>query len=125
MLSGPMDMRVFAQGEEKVELLGEEIVVVFELEAEEREGFDERAAAGDDFGAAAGDEVEGRELLKDAHGICGAEDCDCAAEADLRCACGCGGEDDCGCGVEVLAAVVLAEAEDVQAGLVGCCDFVE
>ena len=103
MLAGPMDVGVFAEGEEEVEFFGEEIVVVFELEAEEREGFDEGAAAGDDFGAAVGDEVEGGELLKDAHGVGGAEDCDGAGEADLRCACGCGGEDDCGCGVEIFA----------------------
>src|SRR6202044_792361 len=118
MLAGPMDMRVFAQREEEVELLGEEIVVVLELEAEEREGFDEGAAAGDDFGAAAGDEIECSELLKDPDRVCCAEDSDCAGEADLGCARGCCGEDDCGGGVEVLAAVMFAEAEDIQADLV-------
>lgn len=125
MLSRPMNMRVFAQSEEEVEFLGEEVIVVFELEAEEREGFDEGAAAGDNFGAAIGDEVQGGELLKDADGVCGAEDCDGAAEADPGCARGCCREDDCWGGVEVLAAVVLAEAEDVEAGFVGGCDLLQ
>ena len=119
MLAGPVDVGVFADGEEEVELLGEEIVVVFELEAEEREGFDEGAAAGDDLGAAVGDEVEGGELLKDADGVGGAEDGDGGGEADGCGAGGGGGEDDGGGGVEVLGAVMLAEAEGVEADLVG------
>ncbi len=83
MFAGPGDVGVFAEGEEEVEFFGEEGVVVFELEAEEREGFDEGAAAGDDFGAAVGDEVEGGEFLEDADGVGGAEDGDGAGEADV------------------------------------------
>ena len=117
MLAGPVDVGVLAEGEEEVEFFGEEVVVVFELEAEEREGFDEGAAAGDDFGASVGDEVEGGEVLEDADGVGGAEDGDGRGEANVCGAGGCGGEDDGGGGVEVLAAVVLAEAEGVEADL--------
>ena len=60
--------------EEKVELLGEQRVVVVEAAAEEREGFDERAAPGDDLGAAAGDEVDRGEILEHADRIEGRED---------------------------------------------------
>ncbi len=76
MFAGPVDVGALAKGEEEVEFFGEEVVVVFELEAEEREGFDEGAAACDDFGAAVGDEVESGELLEDADGVGCAEDRD-------------------------------------------------
>ena len=62
-------MTVGAHGEQKIELFGEQFVVVVEVVAEQREGFDERTAPGHDLGAAAGDEIEGRELLIDAHRI--------------------------------------------------------
>ena len=115
----------FADLQQEVELFGEEGIVVFEFEAEERVGFDEGAAAGDDFGAAVGDQVEGGEFLEDADGVGGAEDGDGAGEANIFCARGGGGEDDGGGGVEEFGAVVLADAEDVQADLVGELDFVD
>ena len=125
MLAGPVDECVLAEVEEEVEFLGEEVVVVLEIEAEEREGLDEGAAADDDFCAATGDEVEGGELLEDADGIGGAEDGDGAGETDLRGAGGRGGEDDGGGGIEVLLAVVLAETEGVEADLVGEFDLLK
>ena len=111
--------------EQEVEFFGEEGVVVFELEAEEGVGLDEGAAAGDDLGASLGEEVEGGELLEDADGVGGAEDGDGAGEADAFGAGGGGGEDDGGGGVEVLGAVMLADAEDVEADLVGEFDLFE
>ena len=125
MLAGPVDVGVLAEGEEEVEFFGEEVVVVFELEAEEGEGLDEGAAAGDDLGAAVGDEVEGGEVLEDADGVGGAEDGDGRGEADVCGAGGGGGEDDGGSGVEVLDAVMFAEAEGVQTDLVGELDLFE
>jgi len=125
MLAGPMDVGGFAQGEEEIEFFFEELVVVLEFETEEGEGFDERAAAGDDFGAAAGDEVESGEVLKDADGVGGAEDGDGRGEADVFCSGGGCGENDGGGGVEILDAVVLAEAEGVEANLVGEFDLLE
>ena len=37
MLAGPVDVGVLAEGEEEVEFFGEEVIVVFEFEAEERD----------------------------------------------------------------------------------------
>lgn len=125
MLAGPVEFGVVADLEEEVELLGEEGVVVLEVEAEEGEGFDEGAATGDDLGAASRDEVEGGEFLEDAHGVGGGEDCDGAGEADLLGEGGRGGEDDGGGRVEVLDAVMLADAEDVEAELIGEGDLFE
>ncbi len=61
-----------AEREQQLELLGEQLVVVVQLVAEQRERFDEGAAPGHDLGAAAGDQVEGGELLEDPHRIVGA-----------------------------------------------------
>jgi hypothetical protein len=77
-------MGLLAQGQQQVELLGEELVVVAQVVAEERIGLDEGAAADDDLRAAVGDEVERGEVLEDADGIVGAEDRDGAGEADVR-----------------------------------------
>ena len=52
----------------------EQRIVVVEAAAEEREGFEERAAAGDDLGPAAGDEIDRGEILEDADRIEGRED---------------------------------------------------
>src|SRR6266404_5887233 len=43
----PVDMRVLANLQEQIELLAEERIVILELQAKERERFDERAAPGD------------------------------------------------------------------------------
>src|ERR1700733_16253149 len=108
MFAGPLDVGAVANLQEQVELFGEEGVVVFELEAEERVGLDEGAAASDDLCASVGDEVEGGEVLEDADGIGCAENGDGRGEADAFGAGGGGGEDDGGGGVEVLGAVVFA-----------------
>ena len=71
--AGPGHRARRAQREQQLELLGEELVVVVEVVAEEREGLDERAAAGHDLGAPAGEQVERRELLEDADRVVGAE----------------------------------------------------
>jgi hypothetical protein len=68
--------------EQQLQLLGEEFVVVVQVVAEEWERLDEGAAAGHDLGAAAGDQVDVRELLEDAHGVVGGEDADGAREPD-------------------------------------------
>jgi len=120
-----VDVGVFADVEEQFEFFGEEGVVVFEPEAEERVGLDEGAAAGDDLCAAVGDEVEGGEVLEDADGVGGAEDGDRGGEADAFGAGGGGGEDDGWGGVEELGTVVLAYAEDVETNVVGVLDLYE
>src|SRR6476619_8270813 len=43
VLARPVNMRVLADAQKQIELLGEERIVVLELQAEERKCFDERA----------------------------------------------------------------------------------
>ena len=71
------------------------------------------------------DEIEGGEFLEDAHGIGGAQNGDGAGEADFFGARSGRGENDGGSGVEKLFAMMLADAEDVEADLVGEFDFFE
>src|SRR5947208_14496085 len=62
-------MRVSANLQEQIELLGKKRIVVIELEPEEWKCFDERPASGHDFGPAFRKQIERCELLKHAHGI--------------------------------------------------------
>ena len=66
--AGPAHAFVLAQREQQPQLLVEEGVVVLEALAEERERFDEGAAADGQLGSAAADEVELGEVLVDALG---------------------------------------------------------
>ena len=79
---------VHQRGEDR-ELLLEEIVVVLERVAEERERLGERAASENHLGAAVGHRIEGGEALVDADGVVGAEDGDRRSELD---AVGAGGD---------------------------------
>lgn len=112
----PFDAGLIAELEEQVELLGEELVVVLSVIAEEWIGLDEGAAADDDLGASLGDEIEGGEVLEDADRIVGAEDGYGGGETDVLGARSGGGEQDCGRGGDVLFAVVFADAVDVDTG---------
>jgi hypothetical protein len=58
-------MVAVAELQEQVELLAEHGVVVGEVDTEDVEGFGEGAATGGDLGAAAGEQVEGGEVLVD------------------------------------------------------------
>ena len=69
----PRDPLGLAQLQQQLELLDEQLVVVGEVVAEERERLDERAAPGHDLGAPAGEQVERREVLEHAHRVVGAE----------------------------------------------------
>ena len=119
------DLVAVAQPQQQLELLGEELVVVLEVVAEERERLDEGAAAGHDLGAAAGEQVERRELLEHADGIVGAEHGDGAGEADPLGALGRGGEHHGRGGDGEVGTVVLADPEDVEADLVGELDLLD
>ena len=80
---GHVTRSLIAQREQQLELLREQLVVVVEVVAEQRERLDERAAPGHDLGPPAGQEVERRELLEDADRIVGAEHGDGARQADV------------------------------------------
>ena len=71
--AGPADLLGLAQREQQPQLLLEQLVVVAQVVAEERERLDERAAAGHDLGAPAREQVERREVLEDANRVVGAD----------------------------------------------------
>ncbi len=125
MFTFPLDAGLFAEMEEEVELLGEELVVELGVVAEERIGLDEGAATDDDLGATLGDEIKSGEVLEDANGIVGAEDRNCRREADVLCARSSSGQQDCGRRGDVLFAVVFANAIDVDACAIGEFDLLE
>ena len=125
VLARPRDALGLAQLQQQIELLGEQLVVVVEVVAEQRERLDERAAAGHDLRATAREQVERGEVLEDAHGVVGAQDRDRARQADVLCA-GRGGRQRHGRrGDGEVGAVVLADAEDVEADLIGQLDLLE
>ena len=110
--------RALAHVQQQLELLGEELVVVVEVVAEQRERLDERASAGHDLRTAAREEVERREVLEHADGVVRAEDGHRARQPDaLRPRRGCGEHDRRRRHGEVRP-VVLADPEDVEADLV-------
>jgi hypothetical protein len=112
-------VRALAQLEQEVELLGEQLVVVLEVMAEEGEGLDERPPAGHDLGPTARHQVDGREVLEDADGVRGAQHGHRAREPDaLRAHRGRPQHHRRGRDGEV-GAVVLADAEDVESDLLG------
>ena len=104
--------------EQLVELLLEQAVVVAEVEAEERERLDERAAPDHHLRASAGEQIERRELLIEPNRDCRAEYGDRAREPDaLRTRRG-RREHDGRSGDGELGPVVLADAVDVEPDLV-------
>jgi hypothetical protein len=114
-----------AQPQQQLELLGEQLLVGVEVVAEQRERLDKRTAPGHDLGAPVRDEVERGEVLEDAHGIVGAQHRDRAGQADVPRARGGGSQRDGRRRDGVVGAVVLADAEDVEADLVGQHDLLE
>ena len=84
MAARPMHAGLGAHFQQEIELFGEELVVVFQVVAEERVRLDERAAAGDDFRPALRDEIDRRELLVDAHRVVRTEHGHSAVEPNTR-----------------------------------------
>ena len=84
------------QAHEQVELLLEQLLVVGEVEAEERERVGQRAAADDQLCAAVRDGVERGEVGVEAHRVLRAQHGDGGAEPDPFGAAGDRGEDDRG-----------------------------
>jgi len=73
VLARPGDRVGAADRQQQLELLGEQLVVVVEVETEQRERLDERTTSGHDLGATAGQQVKLGELLEDPHRIIGAQ----------------------------------------------------
>ena len=77
-----LDETVPLAGQQQVELLGEQLVVVVEVVAEQRERLHERAAPHHDLRAPVREQVDGREVLEDADRVVGAENGDRARQPD-------------------------------------------
>jgi len=114
VLPGPAHPLRLAGLEEEQELLREELVVVLEVLAEERERLGEGAPADHDLGAAAREQVDGRKVLEHADRVVGAQHGDRARQPDPLRADGRGGEDDRGGRDGEVRSVVLPDPEDVE-----------
>src|SRR5918994_1852055 len=125
VLARPRDALGIAHFQQQLEFLGEQLVVVAQVVTEQRERLDERAAAGHDLRAAVRDEIERGEVLEDAYGIVRAQNRDSARQANVpragRGRCQRHGRRRDG----VVGAVVLADAEDVEAELIRQLDLLE
>src|SRR5438477_6762082 len=101
-------MFVVAQLQQELELLREELVVVLEVETEQRERVDEGATPDDHLRASLRDEIERRELLEQPYRIDRTQDRHRAREADALRARGRGSQDHRRGGVEEFSAMVFA-----------------
>ena len=119
MPAAPRDLEVGADREQEIELLGEQLIVIVKVITEQRKGLDERAAPGHDLRPAAGEKVEGGELLIDAHRIVRRQHGHRARQANALGARGRGGERDRGRRHRVIRPMMLAEAEHVETDPIG------
>ena len=125
MLARPRDALRFPQLEQQLQLLGEQVVVVVEVVAEEREGLDERAAADHDLGPAFAEQVHRGELLEDPDGVVRAEHVHRARQPNPPGAHGGRAEDDSRRRDREVRAMMLADPEDVEPDLVGELDLLD
>src|SRR5690606_5523643 len=72
----PVHPLVVAYGQQEVELLGEQVLVVGERIPEQRKRLDEGSPTHHQFGPALREQVEGGELLEDPYRVVGTEDGD-------------------------------------------------
>src|SRR5258708_18612589 len=125
MLAGRADFRVLTNLQQEIEFFREERIVVFEVEAEEWIGFDERAAADNDLCSTLRKQVERRELLKDANRISRAEHGYSTGQTDPASACSRRGQDDRRRGVGEIVPVVFADAKNIHPDTVGELDLLQ
>ena len=119
MLAAPGHALAVSEGEQQLELLVEQLVVVAEVVAEQWERLDERAPPRHDLRAAARDQVDVGELLEDPDGVFRREDRHRAREPDLLRLRRDRGERRRRGRDEVVGAVMLADGEDLQPQVVG------
>jgi hypothetical protein len=122
MLARPRDFFVRANLEQKVELLGEESVVVLELQPEQRKGFDERSAPDNHLRAALGKKVQRGKLLEGAHGIRRTQNRHGTREPDPMRPCRSRREDHGRRGIEKIPAMVLSDAENIETNCISMFD---
>ena len=121
----PGDPLRLAELEQQRELLGEQLVVVVEVVAEERERLDERAAPHHDLGAAAGQQVDRGEVLEDPDRVVRAEHGHRAREPDPLGARRDRRQGDGRRGHGEVGAVVLPDTEHVEPDLLGQLGLLE
>src|SRR5829696_4665573 len=125
VLARPRDTLGIAHLKQQFELLGKQLVVIAQVVTEQRERLDERASACHDLRAAVRDEIERGEVLEDAHRVVGAQNRDRARQANGSRA-GSGGRQHHSRRRDgVVGAMVLADAEDVEAELICQLDLLE
>ncbi len=125
MLAGPVDVGILTNLEEQLKFFRKKRVVIVEIEAEQRIRLDEGAAANHNLGPSLRDEIQGGEVLEDADRVVRAQDGDGAGQADTLGTRGRSGENHGRRGGYEFLAVVFADAENIQADLVGELDFFE
>ena len=123
--SRPRDDLGLAQSEQQVELLGEQVVVVLQVLAEERERLDERPAPGHDLGPSAREQVEGGEGLEDTHRVVRAQHRDGAREPDALGALTGRSQGDGRRRHREVGPMVFADPEHLQADLVRQLDLLD
>ena len=125
MPARPREAFVLTERDQQLQLLLEQLVVVVEVVAEQRERLREGAAARHDLGASARQEVERREVLEHPDRVIGADHAHRAGEPDAFGALRCGGQHHRGRGHDQVRPVMFTDAEDVQAELVGELDLLQ
>ena len=118
-LARPGDGLVAQQAHEQVELLFEQLLVVGEVESEQREGLRQRAAADDQLRPAAGHRVERGEVVVQPHRVLRAEHRHRGTEPDPLGTAGDRREDHVARRVHELRPVVLADVERVDSDRLG------
>ncbi len=118
-LAVPGDRSAFEEFGEEVGFLFEEVLVVGEVIAEERERVDAGTPSEDDFCPTPGDGVERGVALKHPDRIVGAQYRDSRPDADAGRARGDGGEHHVGGRQREVIGVVFTDPEEVHAHLVG------
>ena len=121
----PGDGTALADFEQLRELFLEQVVIIGQFIAKEREALDEGAAARHDLGTTVGNQVEGRKLLPDADRIFRAQHGYGGRKADGLGTGGGGGKDGYRGGGDKVGAVVFAQAIEIQTDLFGQFDFFE
>src|SRR5918995_5637755 len=114
VLPGPRDLLGLAQLKQQLELLGEQLVVVVEVVAEERKRLDEGAAPRHDLRAPAGEQVHRGEVRKDPHGVVRAQHGNRTRQPDPFSFDGRRAEDHGGRGDDEVWPVVLTDAEHIE-----------
>lgn len=124
-LAFPAHRLLRQQGREQIELLLEQLFVFAQVEAEQRKGFGERAAAEDHLGASIRDCIERGKALEHADRIVRGQHRHRRAEMDALGARCDRRQHGLRRGDRKIGAVVFAETDEVEAELVGQHGFVD